>query len=334
MSAFKKAIKQAIKLRMAISGPSGSGKTYTALNLAKYLGGKVAVIDTERGSASKYADVFDFDVAEMEPPYHPDRYCKAIDMAAAEYDILIIDSLSHAWNGPGGLLEELDKIAKRMKTTNSMMAWKEATPIQNRMYDTILRADCHVIATMRSKHHYDINKDDQGKVSVVKLGLAPQQREGTEYEFDIAAEMDLGHNMLINKTRCAALTDGVFNKPGEELAGLISHWLTGTGSAPSAPTPYVAPTIEVDPALTKAIVANATHIATLKDSIAAYNDGDEISLELGAVAWQSISNTDKKALWVDEKLGGPFSNAERSVIKSDAFKEARKGVPADEGAKV
>lgn len=223
-SPFKKATKQSIKLRMALAGPSGSGKTYTALNIAQHLGKNIALLDTERGSASKYADVFEFDTAEMDPPYHPDRYIKALELAS-DYDVVIIDSLSHAWNGPGGLLEEVDKIAKRMKTNNTMMAWKEATPIQNRLYDAILSAPFHVIGTMRSKHHYDVSKDDQGKTSVVKLGLAPVQREGAEYEFDVAADMDLGHNMLVSKTRCPALVDGVFKSPGKDVAEILKAWL-------------------------------------------------------------------------------------------------------------
>ena len=224
-SGFKKATKQAIKLKMALSGPSGSGKTYTALNLAKYLGGSVALLDTERGSASKYADLFDFDVAAMEPPFHPDRYCKAIELAAKEYDILLIDSLSHAWAGPGGLLELVDDIAKRMKTQNTMMAWREATPIQNRLYDSILAAPCHIIATMRSKQAYEVDRDDKGKVSVRKLGLAPVQRDNAEFEFDVACEMTMDHTLLVSKTRCQPLTDRVFKHPGKEMAGILKEWL-------------------------------------------------------------------------------------------------------------
>ena len=102
---FQKAVKQEAKLRLAIAGPAGSGKTYTGLSIAQSLanGGKIAVLDTEHGSASKYADLFDFDVMEMDPPFHPDRFAAAIREAqGAGYKVIVLDSLSHAWNGTGG----------------------------------------------------------------------------------------------------------------------------------------------------------------------------------------------------------------------------------------
>ena len=129
---FKQAVKHESKLRLAIAGPSGSGKTYTALAMAAALGGPVAVVDTEHGSASKYADLFAFDVLEMEAPFHPDRFIQAIrEAAAAGYKTIILDSLSHAWNGQGGLLELVEDAQKRMKNANSFAAWRDVTPIQN-----------------------------------------------------------------------------------------------------------------------------------------------------------------------------------------------------------
>lgn len=233
-SPFQKAVKHEAKLRMAIAGPSGSGKTYTALRFATALGGKIAVIDTEHGSASKYADLFDFDVLELDPPYHPDRYIEAVTAAGkAGYDTVIIDSLSHAWFGAGGLLEIVDDFAKQSKSGNSYVAWKQGTPIQNRLIDSILAAPLHVIATMRAKQDYAIGRDDAtGKSTVTKLGLAPIQREGVEYEFDVYADMTVpASDFVITKTRCPELSGKVFNKPGENVIAILKPWLSGAKPA-------------------------------------------------------------------------------------------------------
>jgi hypothetical protein len=239
MSMFKRATKQAARGRIALAGPSGSGKTYTALLLAQGLGGPIAVIDTERGSASKYADIFEFDVVNMEPPYHPKRFIEGIDLAAKSgYKVLIIDSISHAWNGTGGLLEEVDKIAKRQRAGgNSFAAWKDATPIQNAFIDAMTGAGLHLIVTMRSKQEYIMEQQERRggrKVNVPKkVGMAPIQRDGVEYEFDLFIEMDIEHTAMVSKSRCPALADGVYNKPGRELGETIGEWLSD-GAKPVA----------------------------------------------------------------------------------------------------
>lgn len=228
MSLFKKAVKHESKLRLSIAGPSGSGKTYSALAIGTSLGDRVAVIDTEHGSAEKYADVFTFDVLNLDAPFHPDRFIEAIEAAAeGGYDVVVVDSLSHAWNGPGGLLEIVDQAAARMKTKNTFGAWKEATPIHNRMIETIIRTDIHIIATMRSKQEYALQEDNRGRKSVQKLGMAPIQRDGMEYEFDVFAEMTMENKMIIQKTRCSSLAGMVIDKPGVDVALALKMWLTG-----------------------------------------------------------------------------------------------------------
>lgn len=237
---FKQAVKHESKLRLAIAGPSGSGKTYTALAIASALGGPVAVVDTEHGSASKYADLFAFDVLEMEAPFHPDRFIQAIrEAAAAGYKTIILDSLSHAWNGQGGLLELVEDAQKRMKIANSFAAWKDVTPIQNRFVEGIVAAPIHVIATMRSKQGYIQDRDERtGKTTVRKVGMAPVQRDGFEYEFDVFLDMDVSNNAIVSKTRCPALTGKVFNRPGADIAGILIDWLHG---APANSAPATAP---------------------------------------------------------------------------------------------
>lgn len=234
---FQKAVKFDAKLRLSLSGPSGSGKTYTALVLATALadGAPVALIDTERKSASKYADLFDFDSQELET-YHPQKFIDTIHEAeAAGYAVLIIDSLSHAWNGTGGLLEIVDQAAKRQRSNggngNSFTAWKDATPIQNALIDAITRANLHIIVTMRSKQEYVIDQVN-GKATPRKVGMAPIQRDGMEYEFDVAADMDIDNTLIVQKSRCPALSGQVIAKPDARVATILKAWLRGVGEAP------------------------------------------------------------------------------------------------------
>jgi AAA domain-containing protein len=234
--AFQKATKFASKLRLALAGPSGSGKTFTALTLATALagGGEVAVIDTERGSASKYADQFLFDVQELES-FHPNNYINAIHEAeAAGYAVLVIDSLSHAWNGPGGLLEQVENITKRSKNGSSFNAWGEATPLQNRLIDAITRSKLHIICTMRTKTEYVIEPNAYGKSAPRKVGTAPIQRQDVEYEFDVYGDMDIDNTLIIHKSRCSELAGQVIAKPDGRVADMLKRWLAGE-PAPERP---------------------------------------------------------------------------------------------------
>lgn len=241
---FEKAIKQEAKLRLAIAGPAGSGKTYTGLVIAQGLanGGKIAVVDTEHGSASKYADLFAFDVMEMFPPFHPDRFVEAIHEAQeAGYSVILLDSLSHAWNGTGGLLELVDKFAAQSQSKNTFAAWKQGTPIYNKLVDRMIQSGIHVIATMRTKQDYVIEADERGKMTPKKVGMAPIQREGFEYEFDVVMNMDIENQGVIVKTRCPALAGGVYKKPGKEVTDILVNWLSG---APMPERPKALPRAE------------------------------------------------------------------------------------------
>lgn len=241
MSLFQPATRQQRKLRMAFIGPSGSGKTYTALTIAQALGKRIAVIDTERGSASAYADKFQFDTLQL-TSFSPDKYLEGIQAASsAGYDVLIIDSLSHAWAGKDGILEFVDKVAAKSGRGNSFGAWREATPVHNKLVDGILDAACHVLVTMRAKTEYVQEKDERtGKTTVRKVGMAPVQRDGLEYEMDIVADLDWDNNLIVTKTRCEALQGYVTKKAGAEFAGIVNEWL-GTGSAPQRASRKAAP---------------------------------------------------------------------------------------------
>lgn len=148
---FKKAERKQAKLRLALAGPSGSGKTYSALLIAKGLGGKIAVLDTEKGSASLYADLVDFDVVDLMAPFTPERYIDVITAAeAAGYDTLVIDSYSHEWTGPGGCLEANEALAHSKFRGNTWAAWNETTPRHRKLTNKILGSSMHIICTMRS----------------------------------------------------------------------------------------------------------------------------------------------------------------------------------------
>lgn len=226
---FEKATKKKLKARVAIDGPSGSGKTYTALIAATALaqGGKIAVIDTERGSASLYSDKFDFDVLEL-TTFSPAVYTQAIKAAEkAGYEVIVIDSLSHAWEGEGGALDMADAATARMRSQNSYVAWREVTPVHREMVDTMLQSPAHIVATMRSKMEYVMERDAKsGKTLINKVGLAPIQRSGMEYEFTLVADMDLSNRLVVSKSRYEPYTGKTQIKPGIDFFQPFAEWLS------------------------------------------------------------------------------------------------------------
>lgn len=240
---FKPATRKAARLRMAIDGPAGSGKTFTGLRFAHALGKRVAVIDTEHGSASKYlgeapdGTPFAFDVVEL-ASFSPTEYTQLIEVAGKSgYDVLLIDSLSHAWEGKDGALELVDR-----KGGNSFTAWKDITPMHRRMVEAILASPCHVIATMRSKVEYVLEEDSRGKKIPRRVGMAPVQRAGMEYEFDLYCSMDHSHTLTVSKSRCRAVTDAVVVNPSVSFIQPVLTWLSeGTQPEVSQPEPSFAP---------------------------------------------------------------------------------------------
>lgn len=219
---FQKAVKSKAKLRLALFGPSGAGKTYTALRIATGMGGKIALIDTERGSASKYADRFSFDVLDLDQK-DINTYCMAIKAAGgAGYDVLVIDSLSHAWQE---LLEEIDKLAKAKYRGNTWSAWSDGTPKQKQLVDVILNFPGHILATMRSKTEWTTTTDSNGKSKPERVGLAPEQGKGIEYEFDMLMELSTDHIANVIKDRTGKYQDKLINKPDEALGSELIAWL-------------------------------------------------------------------------------------------------------------
>lgn len=273
MFQFQRAQKSQAKLRMALIGPSGSGKTYTALAVATRLGERVAVIDTEHGSASKYADQFGFDVLNL-GSFAPMNYVAAIQAAvAAGYDVVVIDSLSHAWSGKDGALEQVDKRAAASRTGNSYTAWRDVTPMHNALIDAIVGCKAHVIATMRSKTEYVLQEDERGKKVPRKVGMAPIQRDGMEYEFDVVGDMDYDNRLVVTKSRCPALSGHNEVKPGEQLAATLKAWLEDGVPVPVTKAQAVAERVggigeEIDAVTLCAMIAEAKDDAKLQQLVA------------------------------------------------------------------
>lgn len=247
---FQKATKKGSHLRMLISGPAKAGKTYTALTvgttLARHRGGRVALIDTEFGSARKYADLFDFDTIDLTAPYSVDRYIALMHEAEqAGYVVIIVDSLTHGWIAEGGLLEEVDNIAARQaaarsqRAPDSFSAWNEAGRVQDRLYRTILGSPADVICTVRSKQKYEIVTGQNGKKTPTKMGIEPQQRDDLQFVFDLHMAMDMESTGVIDG-RVIALQGAVIKKPDATLADTLFAWLEDETTAPltgPAPTP-------------------------------------------------------------------------------------------------
>lgn len=234
---FKRAERKKAKLRLAILGPSGAGKTYSAIKIAMGLGGRIAMIDSERGSGELYAHLCDYDVCGLGPPFTPEKYIDAIHEAErAGYAVIIIDSLSHAWSGTGGLLEDVDK---RKGQGNDFAAWRTVTPRHNALVDAMLSSPCHIIGTMRTKQeHVLVDEVRNGKTVKVpkKVGLQPVQRDGLEYEFTVVLDVDLERHMASASKDRTSLFDGQFFTPSEETGKALVAWLDAGVDVPDVPT--------------------------------------------------------------------------------------------------
>jgi hypothetical protein len=273
---FQKAERRKAKLRLAIDGPSGSGKTYSALLIAKGIArgdlAKVAVIDTERGSASLYSDVGAYSVLDFEPPYSPERYMKAIAAAEAEgFEVIVIDSLTHAWSGEGGLLDYVDRVAKAKTSGNSFAAWKEGTPLQARLTDAILKSPCHVIVTLRTKTEWVIEENEKGKKQPRKIGLAPDQRKDLEYDYTLVLDLSREHIATASKDR-TGIFDDRYEVPtpamGAELLAWLESGADGDARASTLPADEEEPAARPSPAQTQSReIAEASPAAPVVETI-------------------------------------------------------------------
>lgn len=224
---FQKATKRQLPARIALDGPTGAGKTWSGLVLATELGKRICWIDTERRSASLYADHFDFDTFQFDPPYDPSKLVDVIRAAEAEgYDVIGVDSLSHFWEGEGGTLEIVDGAARGQYGGNKYAGWAVGGPALRRLVDTMLGVHSHLVVTMRSKMEYVETTKPNGSKTYEKVGMAPIMRAGIEYEFTLVGDMDLSHTLHVSKSRCDLVTDKTY-MPGAagDLAKEFKAWL-------------------------------------------------------------------------------------------------------------
>ncbi|WP_041559954.1 ATP-binding protein [Nocardia farcinica] len=230
---FEEATKEAAKARIALTGPAGSGKTYTALMLAFELGENVAVIDTERGSASKYVGRNGWRFKTLKPTsFAPlslvDHLAKA---AGAGFDVVVVDSLSHYWEGTDGMLEQVDRRSGASKFTSG---WKVVRPEERKMVDALLAYPGHVIVTLRAKQEYVLETNERGKQEPKRVGMKPIQREGIEYEFDLVGDLDLSNTLTVSKSRIEGVDMGsTYPKPGADIAAKVAEFLADGQQIPT-----------------------------------------------------------------------------------------------------
>lgn len=224
---IRKAERVKSKLRLGLAGPAGSGKTMSALKIANGIGGPVCLIDTERGSGDLYANLYDYSVITLEPPFKPEILIEAIHAAEkAGFNVIVVDSLSHFWADEGGLLDQADKLSQQSK--NSYTVWADLTPQHRKLVNALLNSPKHIIGTMRSKQAYQLEEytDRKGekKSRPVKIGLAPVQREGMEYEFTVFFDIDQSHYAKASKDRTNMFKDevGVLD---EQTGKRLMEWL-------------------------------------------------------------------------------------------------------------
>ncbi len=248
---LRQATRQKAKIRLGLSAVSGGGKTYSALLIAFGMcndWAKVAVIDTENNSADLYANLGGYNVLPLEAPYTPERYIEAIKSCeSAGMEVIIIDSITHEWDGKGGILSISDSMSG-----NSFTNWSKLTPRHQAFVDAILQSKCHVITTVRRKQDYNMTQEG-GKTKVEKAGLKEVTREGFEYELTLNLELDQKHNATASKDRTGLFADKPAFTPTIETGRMIAEWCESGLDVAQA----------VSDAITK--LSNCTEVADLKD---------------------------------------------------------------------
>jgi hypothetical protein len=287
-----------------------------AKGIAEKMGVPVAVIDTEARSASKYADRFAFEVDNLKEKTI-DHYLASMEEAAkAGYKVLVIDSLSHAWRE---LTEEVDRISLKNNSRNTFTPWAQVSPKQKRFINAILNYPGHIIATMRSKTEWVIGANKDGKTVPEKIGLAPEQGKGIEFEFDLLIEMNQAHNAAVTKDRTGKYQDAVIEKPDEDFGVALYEWLaSGKAVIPDAtPAKPVKPASKTasKPEKTQA-VPSIPQTGKPGKALSLKEQGSQIMKEIGAII--TAANKGEPFFTEEEKEGA------RQIIKE--IKPDEKGI--------
>jgi hypothetical protein len=219
--------KESLKLRIGLSGASGFGKTYSALLMAYGIvqnWSRIAVIDTENNSANLYSNLGQYKTLNLKPPYSPERFIEAIELCEqSDVEIIIIDSISHEWNGKGGCLEIQEQLGGRFQD------WAKVTPRHTAFIDAILNSKCHVITTTRRKTDYSLDVVGNGKTKVIKHGTKEITREGFEYELTVSFELiNDKHLAKASKDRTSLFIDKPEFIIGIETGKILSSWCKST----------------------------------------------------------------------------------------------------------
>lgn len=238
---IRKAERQQSKIRVGVSGPSGSGKTLGALKLAKGLVGswdKIVVIDSENKSADLYSHLGEYSVLPISAPYSPEKYTEAIQMCEKHgFEVIIIDSGTHEWDGKGGCLEINERLAQAKYKGNTWAAWAETTPRHQKFIDAMIQSPAHVICTLRSKVETAMDSDTK---KVKKVGVKAITREGVDYEFTIMFELDRdGHYATASKDRTGMFSESDPFQINEAVGNTIQAWCNS--GKPPIKDPYPKP---------------------------------------------------------------------------------------------
>ena len=282
---FKKASNAQKKIKLGLSGASGSGKTMTAIKIATNLETPVALIDTERGSANVYGDLFNYDICELDF-FSPQKYIEAINYAVNNgYKTIIIDSLSHCYYW------SLDEVNK---SNNSFQGWAKVRPLERALLDCMLKADAHIICTMRSKTEWVMEQDNRGRNIPKKIGTTPVQNKDIEYEFDIFGELTQDNILRITKTRCPQLNNRSFPFAGDEIANILKKW---TKENSSESLVFVKSNKKVDSSQLKKLYETAEDLGLSNSEAKAIiqNYGYESSLDILLDDYQAIIEEIKTA---------------------------------------
>ena len=227
---FLPATKDGHMARLSIQGPSGCGKTWTGLQAAAGLaeGREFAVIDTERRAASLYIDDLGvaFKTLAMRT-YDPRDLRKALASAASKgFPAVMVDSLSHFWHGTGGTLDQVDRAASKYGG-NKFAGWKDGGELQNDMIEALMAYPGHVVVTMRSSVKWVLEENERGQKAPINKGMRAQQRDGIEFEFGVAAEMDRENSLWFIKTRCPVFQGARMKRPhgARDIAKPYLDWL-------------------------------------------------------------------------------------------------------------
>ena len=224
---LEKASRKQAKVRISLAGASGSGKTFSALRLAFGLCNdfsKICVIDTENKSSSLYSHVGEFNVINISPPFHPEKYVQALQLAEQSgMEVIIIDNASHAWSGKGGCLDLHEKEVAKMRVPNSFIAWAAITPMYQNLIDTIVNSSSHIISTLRSKTEY-LMSERNGKQVPQKIGTTPMMRDGYDFEMSVAFDLDQTHKAFCTKDRTTLFADKEPFIISVETGKLILQW--------------------------------------------------------------------------------------------------------------